>query len=151
MAQIPLYLAIMVFCMVSPLNILTFRAARPPIGCIPLILRYCAATIACRCQWIPFCIKPNRYIGGVIVGAELAGLTPQAICTSRKTIKQGFFMPYCCITVKTMHSLMRGIFRINSILHINIPSKEKQLRKQQPAGMPVLQVYQFYLSCCHLL
>jgi hypothetical protein len=35
-------------------------------------------------------------------------------------------------------------------LHVSTPLKEKQSRKQQPAGMPPLQVYQVYLSCCHL-
>jgi urea transporter len=90
----------------NELNILALRAPRPPVTSVPLIFWRSAPTIAGFHQWITLLIKSHRLIGGVVIGAKLAGVAPHAIGTMWETIKQGFFMPYWLITMKTIHRFM---------------------------------------------
>ena len=94
------------------------RAARPPFRRVPLLTGNRAPTWAGGGQWVPFFVKLNRRVGGVVIRAPLACLAPHPISAAGEAIKQGFLsLPDSCATVKTTNISVRFKFWKGFLLH----------------------------------
>ena len=107
----------MVRIMVCLSDIFTVGAPGPAVAIVPIGARYGAPTIARGGQWIAFFVKFDRFIGRVVIGAELALFAPHAIGATRETIKQGFLMAYWRVAVKTIDCRMRVKLWVGIVLH----------------------------------